>query len=368
MRVISAYIVLDLYFVSPRCCTYVDFQFSLFTFYIAAESDPLSLQELCRGKIRHRLRQNIWQKYADLETKKFILPEDLRLRSHRALRRFVIPIFEESDEVLTDEEQDRFDSSVLAERQARFLLNVDNQPSEAISTTLQLVRAVIQPNQNDGWREVTRTNEENVRGETVENANVVECERRHQRLSSAERNATSSTSEDGTCHGPGALAEDNDDDDEEARSEEDTEKSSTAAPAYSNMSESESDAEQESPFMRCKKMAKREKTDSGIGGMEDINLSNEEGSFSSNTNHSDSEITDAADAMDIDLPSVPTNRLYKNVYSSRSSSKDDASRTENKIVGHYVDSNAFAAHMRDKIQQLPLPFSVKLYINYNRKF
>lgn len=323
----------------------------------------MSLQELCRGKIRHRLRQNIWHEHADLETEKSILPGQRRSSPQRTLRSFVIPIFEESDELLTDEEQD-YPSA--PESGARFLLNVDSQPSEAITTTLQLVRAVIQPNQNDSQqnrREGTRTVNEN-------STSVRECERREK---SAEKNTASSTSEDDTGHSSTMVMDTTTDNNNKSRSERNAEKSLTiSTPVYCNMSESESDAEQESIFARRKKIAKREKTDSGIGGMEDVNLRYDESSSSSNTNHSDSEITDttdgAIDAMDIDLP--PISKFERQcVHPPPSISKDSTSCSrESEIVAHYIDSNAFAVHMREKIQQLPLPFSVKLYINYNRKF
>lgn len=344
------------------------------------------MQELCRGKIRHRLRQNIWYEHSDLETKKPILPVHQRqtARQH-TLRRFVIPIFEESDEALSDDEQD------IVGR-ARFLLNVDAHPGEAITTTLQLVRAVIQPNQNDS--------EENQRVSSNMNENTRDAittrsfQERQQRWKSDAMNFSSSTegtSTDNTSststgptssasadHTSSASADHNfstsadhtsstsadvNDNNNEERSERDGEKSTTS---YSNMSESDSDAEQENAFIQRKKIAKCEKTDSGI--VEDMNLNNEEGSSSSNTNHSDSDMTDTTDtgdAMDIDLPDIAVYKSYRN-HTCGSRSKDSASRKK-ATIAHYVDSNAFAVYMREKIQQLPLPFSIKLYINYNRK-
>ncbi|XP_012227524.1 protein-L-isoaspartate O-methyltransferase domain-containing protein 1 [Linepithema humile] len=340
------------------------------------ECNPLPLQELCRGKIRHRLRQNIWCEHTDLETKKPILPVHQRqtARQH-TLRSFVIPIFEESDDALSDDEQD------IVGR-ARFLLNVDAHPGEAITTTLQLVRAVIQPNQNDNEenQRVSSNVNENTRDATVNTARSFQ--ERQQRWKSDAKNSSSSTSTEGTStdntsstsaghtssanadHTSSTSADVNDNNNEE-RSERDGEKSTTS---YSNMSESDSDAEQESAFIQRKKIAKCEKTDSGI--VEDMNLNNEEGSSSSNTNHSDSDMTDTTDdyttgdTMDIDLPDIAVYKSYRNTC-SRSTSKDSSRKKA--IIAHYVDSNAFAVYMREKIQQLPLPFSIKLYINYNRK-
>ncbi|XP_029667518.1 protein-L-isoaspartate O-methyltransferase domain-containing protein 1-like [Formica exsecta] len=326
------------------------------------ECNPLPLQELCRGRIRHYLRQNIWREHPDLETEKPIVPVQQRQTpQQRTLRRFVIPIFEESDEALTDDEQEI--------GRARFLLNArlaDAHPGEAITTTLQLVRAVIQPNQNDS--EENQRVSSNVSEDIRDAAVTTSFQIRQQRRRSSVRNLASSTSTDGTDgtsaagHSSTTVTADINDNNEE-ESERDAGKSATA---YSNMSDSESDAEQENAFAQRKKIAKREKTDSGI--VDDMNFSNEDVSSSSNTNHSDSDITDTTDtgdAMDVELPDAIYSSC-RNTYGSHSMSKESTSR-KNATIVHFVDSNAFAVYMREKIQQLPLPFSIKLYMNYNRK-
>lgn len=332
---------------------------TIFELYVAAECNPLPLQELCRGRIRHYLRQNIWREHPDLETEKPIVPVQQRQTpQQRTLRRFVIPIFEESDEALTDDEQEI--------GRARFLLNArlaDAHPGEAITTTLQLVRAVIQPNQNDS--EENQRVSSNVSEDIRDAAVTTSFQIRQQRRRSSVRNLASSTSTDGTSatgHSSTTVTADINDNNEE-ESERDAGKSATA---YSNMSDSESDAEQENAFAQRKKIAKREKTDSGI--VDDMNFSNEDGSSSSNTNHSDSDITDTTDtgdAMDVELPDAIYSSC-RNTYGSHSMSKESTSR-KNATIVHFVDSNAFAVYMREKIQQLPLPFSIKLYMNYNRK-
>lgn len=337
-------------------------------FYIAAECNPLSLQELCRGRIRYRLRENIRSEHADLETTKPILSAPQRQSAQqRTLRRFVIPIFEESDEALTDDEQE-------ISGRARFLLNVDAHPGEAITTTLQLVRAVIQPNQNDsqstenGQRVSNeyRLDDENFRD--ADEMNLSYLERQSRWESSNAKNPTSGTSADDTSagHSSTTSADTNNDNNNRERSKRDAEKLVTA---YSNMSESESDAEQENAFVQPKKIAKNEKMDENA--IEDVNLRNEEGSSSSNTTYS--EITDTTDTMESDVMEVdsPENGIYKSTYrstyGSRAPSKGGSASREDAAIAHYTDSDAFATYMREKIQQLPLPFSVKLYMNYNRK-
>lgn len=324
------------------------------------------MQELCRGRIRHRLRHNIWCEHPELETVKPVSPIHQRQTTQqRTLRRFVIPIFEESDEALSDDEQE-------ISGRARFLLNArlaDAQPGEAITASLQLVRAVIQPNQNgedsEGTQQVSNVHaQESTRDIGVNTDFPV----RQQRRKSAAKNTVSSSSTDDTSAGHSSFvatdANDNNNGAEEP-SKRDVEWSSVTA--YSNMSDSDSDsdAEQENVFVQRKKIAKREKTDSGI--VDDVNFSNDDSSSSSNTNHSDSDITDttdAGDAMDVDLPEIA---IYKSCGNTCSRMSRGSNTGKDATVAHYIDSNAFAVHMKEKIEQLPLPFSIKLYMNYNRK-
>ncbi|KAG5326813.1 PCMD1 protein, partial [Acromyrmex heyeri] len=329
------------------------------------EYNPLSLQELCRGRIRHHLRHNIWNEHPELETVKPVAPIHQRQTEQQdTLRRFVIPIFDSDD--FTDDEEE------LAGR-ARFLLNArlaDVQPGEAITTSLQLVRAVVQPNQNGEDSGESQRILDNTYESTRDIGVNTDFPVRQQRRKSNAKSTVSSMSMDDTSAGhSSSVGTDTNDNNNgvEERSKRNVEKSSVAA--YSNMSDSDSDSddEQESVFMQRKKIAKREKTDSGI--VDDANFSNDESSSSSNTNHSDSDITDttdAGDAMDVDLPEIA---IYKSCSDACCKPKwQVGSNTGKKVtVAHYTDSKAFAVYMKEKIGQLPLPFSIKLYMNYNRK-
>lgn len=99
---------------------------------------------MCRGKIRRRLRHNVWSEHTDLETRKPISSHRRRPSPpHHNLRQYVIPIFEESDENLSDEnDESRVHGNQL-------LLSVDGPPGENLRTTLQFVRAVIRPNRTE---------------------------------------------------------------------------------------------------------------------------------------------------------------------------------------------------------------------------
>lgn len=259
------------------------------TLFHLPESDPLSLQELCRGKIRHRLRENVWSEHADLETKKRIVPERRKLSplpglTQQSLRRFVIPNFEESDEI-----------ELFAFRRAvSSLLSMDTQYLASQMTVVQFNQ-----NDNQNWKKEgsndsteTSNNADGISSSTDEQSQENEMHRQY--LNNVNENITTAT--------------------------------------YLNINDIDSDSDNND---------------------EDVNLSNEDGSSSSNTNHSDLETVEpyeAVDAMDSDLSDITVNSNFREI-----------------IVAHYINFNAFSTYMREKIHQLPLPFTLKLYIAYNRE-
>ncbi|XP_015178456.1 PREDICTED: protein-L-isoaspartate O-methyltransferase domain-containing protein 1-like [Polistes dominula] len=326
------------------------------------ECYPLSLQELCRNRIRHRLRENVWQQHTELETRKPIL---LRQRSSlpaRASKRFVIPIFEESDEAVFDEDAE------FAGR-ARLLLNVDTHPGEAITTTLQLLRAVIQPHlgenrQQNHWQE---SNDEDSDGQYIVASVDLHHDNNEERKETESEALLDEAGRANTSENNVNSSYDQSQDQMQKQSSQILEQHSSLSEAYINMSESDSDsdseAEQETSFTQRKKIAKREKSDSGI--IEDANLTTDDGSSSSNTSQTDSKNTDDFNSMEVDLSDITVNKSAKNMYKSYPDPAESIPN-ENVTFGHYVDGNAFSTYMKEKIHQLPLPFSLKLYINYNR--
>ncbi|XP_043501276.1 protein-L-isoaspartate O-methyltransferase domain-containing protein 1-like [Polistes fuscatus] len=326
------------------------------------ECDPLSLQELCRDKIRHRLRENVWRQHTELETRKPILLRQQRPRlPTRTSKRFVIPIFEESDEALFDE------NAEFAGR-ARLLLNVDTHPGEAITTTLQLLRAVMQPhlgeNRQQHWPE---SNDDDSDGQYIVASVDLHHDNNEERKETESEALLAEAGRANTSENNVNSNYDQSQDQMQNQSCQILEQHSSLSEAYINMSESDSDsdseAEQETSFTQRKKIAKREKTDSGI--IEDVNLTTDDGSSSSNTSQSDSKNTDDLNSMEVDLSDITINKSAKNMYKSYPESTESIPN-ENVIFGHYVDGNAFSTYMKEKIHQLPLPFSLKLYINYNR--
>lgn len=324
-------------------------------FFHLPECDPLSLQELCRDKIRHRLRENVWREHTELETRKPILPRQQRSSlPQRTLKRFVIPIFE--DEALFDEDEE------FAGR-ARLLLNVDAHPGEAITTTLQLVRAVIQPHQDEDRQHWLETNSQDGDRQYILASVDLHHENNEERK---ESDSEALLTEAGRANTSNENNTDSNIDKSESQMQSQSSKTvkqrSSLSEIYTNMSESDSEPEQETSFTQRKKIAKREKTDSGI--VEDANLTNDEGSSSSNTSQSDSKNIDDLNSMEMDL-SDTISKSIKNMYHTYTDTTDRIPN-EDIIFGHYVDGNAFSTYMKEKIHQLPLPFSLKLYINYNR--
>ncbi|KAI4504048.1 hypothetical protein M0802_000519 [Mischocyttarus mexicanus] len=324
------------------------------------ECDPLSLQELCRDKIRHRLRENVWREHVELEIKKPILLRHQRSNLHaRTLKRFVIPIFEESNEPLSEDED--------IPGRARLLLNVDTHPGEAITTTLQLVRAVIQPRQHENrlqhWQE---SNDEDSDGQYIVTSVDMHHDNNEERKETDSEALLTEAGRANTSENIFNSSYDQSQDQVQKQPFQTLEQHSSLSEAYTNMSESDSDSEdeQETSFTQRKKIVKREKSDSGI--IEDANLTTDDGSSSSNTSQSDSKNTDDLNSMEVDLSDISIDQSFKDMYNKTYSDSAEKIPNENVIFGHYVDGNAFSTYMKEKINQLPLPYSLKLYINYNR--
>ncbi|XP_068966162.1 protein-L-isoaspartate O-methyltransferase domain-containing protein 1-like isoform X1 [Bombus flavifrons] len=308
------------------------------TLFHLPECAPLSLQELCRGKIRCCLRTNVWKEHEDLETKKVILLERRRFSPpQQTLTRFVIPVMGESDESVSDESASDEDDEFT--RRVCVLLSVDTDPRDLYTTSQ--VRAVVLCNMNESqnWQVVNSNGNVDWNNQNPENSSDS-----NKSVSRTEESSNVQTTSNSTEAKPENKAE--------------VQNFTNVSETYLNLlkhtetllniSESDSETEQDETLVQRKKMAKREKTDSGI--VEDVNLSNEDNSPRSNTSQSDSEPVDPpdmAEPMDIDPSNSP--------------------RDQEIIVARYVNSNAFSTYMKEKIHELPLPFSSKLYLNYNRK-
>ncbi|XP_033189554.2 uncharacterized protein LOC117156548 [Bombus vancouverensis nearcticus] len=302
------------------------------------ECAPLSLQELCRGKIRYCLRRNVWKEHKDLETKKVILLERRRFGppQQTPLTRFLVPVMRESDESVLDESAS--DEGDALTRRVCMLLSVNTDPRDLYATAQ--VRAILLCNMNERQNRQVVNSNDNV---DWNNQNPENSSDSNKSVSRTEESSNVQTTSNSTDAKPENKAE--------------VQNFTNVSETYLNLlkhtetllniSDSDSETEQDETFVQRKKMAKREKTDSSI--VEDVNLSNEDNSPRSNTGQSDSEPVDPpdmAEPMDIEPSNSP--------------------HDQETVEARYVNSNAFSTYMKEKIHELPLPFSSKLYLNYNR--
>lgn len=144
-----------------------------------------------------------------------------------------------------------------------------------------------------------------------------------------------------------------------------TSKKSQKSAAQPNSSDSESESDDTAIVEQRKKILKREKTDSGI--VEDAMSLNDEVSLSSYSSMSDPDGSprDLATSQDMEVDL----NIFRNAMSSINQTLNVScteSNSEESIVANHIDSEAFSGYLREKICKLPLPQSLKLYLNYNR--
>ncbi|KAJ4440109.1 hypothetical protein ANN_08243, partial [Periplaneta americana] len=105
------------------------------------ESEPLSLQDACRSSIRTILRRNVELEHPDLKTRRRRHPKKKSVKK-RSLRRLVIPIFEESDNdefgLAGGEEEDR--GRDLG--RAGVIYDVQRQRAGQITAVIELARSL----------------------------------------------------------------------------------------------------------------------------------------------------------------------------------------------------------------------------------
>ncbi|XP_046478097.1 protein-L-isoaspartate O-methyltransferase domain-containing protein 1 [Neodiprion pinetum] len=328
------------------------------------DSEPMSLQELCRCIVRHRLRENIWEEFPELDRR------NMNTSLHPSRNDSFCPMSDdivwnddddeddEEDDEEGDEEEDEDDNEddeniddddegegavwdVDFIGRTRFLFNMEVE-SEPTSNPLQLDRVAMLMQQRTaavGRRvgaTLDRIVEEKWNGDAPADIGSPST--------NLEQDESSGMAEN---QGTDAVTVDS------SRSEAfcSRGKQSDERTARRSESDTESDSEDEVPI-QWKQIAKRDNSDSGI--IEDITIGFDDSSSSWSAVHSYSEVDD--DSMDVDLSTVALSKAYEKTYSEHKSDKPIS-----------VRSRLFINCFKEKIQMLPLPETMKMYINYHRK-
>ncbi|XP_046594992.1 protein-L-isoaspartate O-methyltransferase domain-containing protein 1 [Neodiprion lecontei] len=324
------------------------------------DSEPMSLQELCRSIVRHRLRENIWEEFPELDKR------NMNTSLHPSRNDSFCPMSDEivwnddddEDDEEDDEEEDEDDNEddeniddddegegpvwdVDFIGRTRFLFNMEVE-SEPTSNPLQLDRVAMLMQQRTaavGRRvgaTLDRIVEEKWNGDAPADIGSPSTNLEQDESSGmAENQGTDAVTVDSS--GSEAFCSQG--------------KQSDERTARRSESDTESDSEDEVPI-QWKQIAKRDNSDSGI--IEDITIGFDDSSSSWSAVHSYSEVDD--DSMDVDLSTVALSKAYEKAYSEHKSDKPIS-----------VRSRLFINCFKEKIQMLPLPETMKMYINYHRK-
>ncbi|XP_046740437.1 protein-L-isoaspartate O-methyltransferase domain-containing protein 1-like [Diprion similis] len=331
------------------------------------DSEPLSLQELCRSTVRQILRENVWTEYPELD-KRYINTSHRRTRSNSFSKQSDDSLSnddddddDEDDEEEDDDEDDEeeyddddegeeiihydheyqsaeLDPDFVARTRLLFDMALDTEPT---SNPLQLSRVAMLVQQRTGavgqrvGAALDRIAEESRNDDVPMGVGSPSTNLEHNESSGmAENEGTDAVSVDRSSS-------------EAVRSRG---KQPDERTARRRESDTESDSEDELPT-QWKKMAKRENSDSGI--VEDVNVAYDDSSSSWSAVHSYLEADD--DSMDVDLSSVALRKTFERACGEKKS-EDPA----------FVQGRLFINYFKEKIQMLPLPETMKIYINHNR--
>lgn len=363
------------------------------------ENEPLSLQDVCRSSIRTILRRNVEVEHPDLKTRRRRHPKKKSMKK-KSSRQLVIPIFEESD-------NDEFGTGVTDDDEggardlgrASVIYDVQRQRAGHITAVIELARSLA------GHRHSVRVQQQQQRQEQQqnENNNTDAQKREDERMEVTTDALPDQEIENGTTESSEAEPSPVD---KVVTSEELQEEASVSTTAI---------AEQR------KKIPKREKFDSGIGdeiengkGLSSDSDRDEDGGAFMEVD-SDSDFSDPLPSAgkrshrsqnggektssqveespfhpsEVTRKSFAERRtrgrnmareavIWKRLAFAADEESDEKSEEEtqdgpasNIMEVHntpVVQTDSYTVYMRSKIQALPLPPSLKAYINLYREF
>jgi len=353
------------------------------------ESEPLSLQDACRSSIRTILRHNVEVEHPELKTKRRKHPKKKSVKK-RSSRRLVIPIFEESD-------NDDFGTGATDEEEggdrdlgrASVIYDVQRPHAGHITAVIELARSLA------GHRRSVRVQQHH---EQQGNGNSGDAQQREGEGMEATVEAT---------HGQEVSSG--------------TPESREVEPASVEMRQEEASVSSTAIAEQRKKIPKREKFDSGIGDeiengkglSSDSDRDEDGGAFmevdsdsdfsdplptagkrshrsqngSENTSQVDEYPLFSADMVRKPFADRRTRArnvarqavIWKRLAFAADEESDDKSEeeipqdnaTSNNMEVHdtpVIETESYTRYMRSKIQALPLPPSLKAYINLYREF
>lgn len=366
---------------------------NLFHDYFAAESEPLSLQDVCRSSIRTILRRNVEAEHPDLKTRLRRHPKKKSMKK-KPSRQLVIPIFEESD---NDEfgtgATDDDDGGARDLGRASVIYDVQRQRAGHITAVIELARSLA------GHRRSVRVQQQQQQNENSNSdAQKKEDERMEVTVDALPDQEIETGNIESSEAEPASV-------DKVVTSEESQEEASVSTTAI---------AEQR------RKIPKREKFDSGIGDeiengkglSSDSDRDEDGGAFmevDSDSDFSDplpsagkrshrSQNGEKTSSQVEESPFHPTEVtrkssaerrargrnvareavIWKRLAFAADEESDERSEEEtqngpaNNIMEARdtpgVQTDSYTIYMRSKIQALPLPPSLKAYINLYREF
>lgn len=300
------------------CYYFSRFFFERFNFinFFLVDFEPLSLQTICRSVIRTILRNNIDIEHPDLKKKNEVIPKKIKKKC--ALKRLVVPIFEESDIETSDNLTDEDDRHELG----RVRLSPDRgngQGGREFNTILDLVLGL------------------------------------------------------GSCR--------NDNENTDEQNQENTEDNENNESSTSNPTEVLKMEEDETKNKKTGNN-KREKFDSGLGEdllnekhssdseIMEVDSDSEENSSYSGDNNSKSKRIQYARVPSLIHAGGKFKKVSLRSYTVDSDSDSDmlVEEPQPRPVQRTVYVSPYTKYLRAKIQALPLPPLLKQYLNFYREF
>ena len=333
--------------------------FSIFVF--AASTDPMSLQDICRFTVRSILRRNIDIEHPELKEP----PKVPRKRAKKKnIRRLVIPIFSGSSE--GEEDQDVHQATTSLNDAQQFLMNVN---------TAQTCRSLVE------WSQLLQDTSAQLL-DTIENRCAADSSLENDLFTETE-NKSEVMEEDSDI----VLSEENSNGNilEEMSDEEFLSDIEELQNIFTETEESErvlnvsnkrisrkkerfveSAHEMEDKQTVCK--SRREKIDSGI--VDDIetckaSTDSEQEDFAEMSHDVDFLNQDISASFEGSYPFLKDTDLKTETIKSQSDIENVETPNNNTSVVQVINHTTY---MKEKIKMLPLPMTLKYYLNLNREF